>query len=167
MRARVRLAFIVAAALLAAGCYESKVPLASAPSGGIDPRLLGHWREGIEDPEGADDLLIIQFDDRHAYGEFLDSAGEEPGRFRLYTVTVGGVPLLNAQVIGGPDEKGSYSFFRFDFGADSSLSLRMVSDRLIKTPFKTSRELYDFVRRHLDDGKLYEDSVRFVRVGDS
>ncbi len=167
MKTGLHAAFVLAAAWLLAGCYESEVPLAAAPSGPLDARLFGQWK-GEGDDEAADRLLILKFDDRQGYAELRESQDQDPGRFRIYAVTVGGVAFLDVQEVpAGTGEHEKHIFFRYEFAGDGSLSFRMVSDRLIKTRLTSSRALYEFIRRHLNEEELYEEPTRFTRVAES
>jgi hypothetical protein len=57
--------------------------------------------------------------------------------------------------------QSTFLFFRFSVSDDAVLTLKMVSDDFLKTNFKTSYELYEFIRKNLNNEKLYEKPSRF------
>ncbi|NOY65635.1 MAG: serpin family protein [Nitrospirae bacterium] len=57
-------------------------------------------------------------------------------------------------------------FFRYSLSRDGILTLKIVSDDFIKTKFKTSKELYRFISKNVDNKKLYGKQVRYVKVSD-
>ena len=92
-------------------------------------------------------------------------------------VMVDGVPFINLQLIAVEelDKKGhirflkederTFFFFRYSLSKDDVLTLKMVSDDFVKTQFKSSKELYEFIKKNLKNEKLYE-TFRFIKTSD-
>ncbi len=151
-------------ALAVTGCYESRVPMASGSNAALDPRLLGSWVR-VTAGQGADSLLFLEFDSHQYYAAYRASGDPLPSHFRVYLVAVGEAPFLNAQDIGQREaKKRTYFFFRYELAGDSLLTLRMVSDRLLKPKPSTSKELTEFLRKNLTDPQLYEQPEKFRRL---
>jgi hypothetical protein len=152
------------AALAAAGCYESPVPLAPASEAVVDARLLGLWERLPGGGDGREDLLILRFNERELYAR-CQEAGDEPGHFRAWVASLDGVHFLNVQSLEEADpERRSFCFFMYEIGPDSVLALRMVSDRLFDEKPSDPAKLRRFMAKHLRDEALYESPDRFRRV---
>ncbi len=74
---------------------------------------------------------------------------------------VDGVQFINAQCIDDMKEvERTFIFFRYSVSEDAVLTLEMVNDSFVKTKFKTSDQLYEFIKKNINNEKLYEKPVR-------
>ena len=151
---------ILVIAFVLGSCYESKVPMASSKDSYIEPNLIGKWKKVVTaDDATPADMLVLNFNDKEYYVKYQDE--KDVTRYRAYIVTVKGVPFINAQFIER-DER-PFVFFRYSLSKDEVLTLRIISGDFIKTEFRSSKELYKFVKKHLHIEKLYGEPVRFKR----
>ena len=160
------------------GCYESKVPMASSVGSTIDLNLVGRWKTiATEDNSTPANMLVLKFNDDEYYVKYQE--GKDVIRYRAYLraylVMVDGVPFINVQPIAEEalDKRGhielpkederTFFFFRYSLSKDDMLTLKMVSDDFIKTKFKGSKELYEFIKKNLKNEKIYDEPLRFKR----
>jgi len=168
MRFLFKVSLVVLFFLLLAGCYDSEVPLAPVNEAVFDTKLIGRWKAvGLED-DAAAKMVIINFNDReyfikHKLWEKRDwSVRSEVYLCRAYTIMVDGAAFCNVQYISSNEkEKRPFMFFRYSFSKDGILTWRWVSNDLIKKKIKSSNELYKFIKKNMNNEKLYGKSLKF------
>jgi len=154
--------------LLLAGCYDSEVPLAPVNEAVFDAKLIGRWKAiGLEHGEAAK-MVVLNFNDReyfirHNLWEKRDwSVRSEVYLCRAYTIMVDGVAFCNVQYISSNEKhKRSFMFFKYSFSKDGILTWRWVSNDLIKKKIMSSKDLYKFIKKNMDNEKLYGKSLKF------
>jgi len=178
MKIYFKVCLVLAIAFALGGCYESKVPMASSEGSTLDPNLVGRWKAIVtEDDTTPAEMLILKFNDNEYYVRYQEE--EEVTRCRAYMVMVDGVPFINLQLIAVEelDKKGhirflkederTFLFFRYSLSKDDVLTLKMVSDDFVKTEFKSSKALYEFIKKNLKNEKLYVEPFRFIKTSDN
>jgi hypothetical protein len=155
-----RVFLVLAIASILCGCYESIVPMASSKHSYIEPDLIGKWKKIVTaDDATPADMLVLNFNDKEYYVKYQDE--KDVTRYRAYIVTVKGVPFINAQFIER-DER-PFVFFRYSLSKEGVLTLRIINGDFVKTKFRSSREFYKFIKKHLQLDELYGEPVRFKR----
>ena len=153
------------------GCYESKVPMAPAKDAVFDAKLIGRWKAIDLEDDVAAKIVILKFNDReyfvkHKVFEKRNlSVSADVYLCRAYTIMVDGVAFCNVQYISSHEkDKRPFMFFRYSFSKDGILTWRWISDDLIKTKIKTSEELYKFIKKNMNNKKLYGKSLKFKKL---
>ncbi|MBW2146936.1 MAG: hypothetical protein JRG73_14305 [Deltaproteobacteria bacterium] len=159
---------VLLVSFLLGACYESRVPMALSKDSTIDLNLIGKWKGILKLAETLDEVTaemqILKFNDNEYYVSY--NAGTngniDHSNLRAYTVMVDGVPFINVQCIDDMKEATrTFMFFKYSVSGDRVLTLELVSDDFVKTKFKTSDELYEFIKKNLNNEKIYEKPVRF------
>ncbi len=171
MRILFKATLVIAVLLIIAGCYESKVPMAPVKDAVFDAKLIGRWKAiGLKNNEVAK-IVILKFNDReyfvkHKVWEKKDwSVSAEVYLCRAYTIMVDGVAFCNVQYISSNEkDKRPFMFFKYSFSKDGILTWRLISNDLIKTKIKTSKELYEFIKKNMNNEKLYGKPLKFKKL---
>ena len=142
------------------GCpYESDVPLSKSSKAEIDQALLGAWKNTTEEEPFT--MIVEQFNEH----EFL-LLGMKDGKIerevmRAFVTVIKDERFLNVQEIEDtPDERGWF-FVHYTLSGDT-LTMRIVDDKLFTKPFTSSRALYSFVKKNLQNKDLYEDTPPMI-----
>jgi hypothetical protein len=170
MRSLFKVSLVLTIFLLLTGCYDSEVPMAPVEEAVFDSKLLGRWKAINLEDDAAAKMVILNFNDReyfikHRLWEKRDwSVRSEVYMCRAYTIMVDGVAFCNVQYISS-NEKGkrSFMFFRYSFSKDGILSWQWVSNDLIKKKIKSSKDLYTFIKKNMDNDKLYGKPLKFKK----
>jgi hypothetical protein len=152
----------------------SAVPLGEADDAGFDAALVGRWQEVDAEDDAPAELLLLKFDDNTYFGEFRDTENgpltlEDVVRCRVYVTYIDGVPFLNAQFIDPLEEDDRrYMFLTYRMTDEGDLVLTSLEDveGVDLEAFATTEELATFVQAHLNDDRLYGESVWFRRIAD-
>jgi len=171
MRFLLKFSMVLAILLSLGGCYDSEVPMASVKDAVFDAKLIGKWKAiGLKDGEAAK-MIILNFNDReylvkHKIWEKTDrSVRSEVYPCRAYTVMVDGASFCNVQYISSIEkDKRPFMFFRYSFSKDGILTWRWISNDLIKTKIKTSEALYKFIKKNMNNEKLYGKPLKFRKL---
>ena len=148
------------------GCpYESEVPLGKSSAAKIDQGLIGKWKNTAA---GEPFTMIIQQFNEHE----LLLLGMEDGKIhrevmRAFVTVIKDEQFLNVQEIEESyDERGWY-LVKYTISGDT-LTMRIVDDKLFTKPFTSSRALYSFVKKSLNNKDLYGDATPMIlqRVGE-
>ena len=168
MRFLIRFSLLLTLFLFLAGCYDSEVPMAPVKDAVFDAKLIGRWKAiGLED-DAAAKMVILNFNNReyfikHKLWEKRDwSIRSEVYLCRAYTIMVDGVAFCNVQYISSDEkEKRPFMFYRYSFSKDGILTWRWVSNDLIKKKIKSSKDLYTFIKKNMNNEKLYGKPLKF------
>lgn len=171
MRVYFKVCAVLAIAFSLGSCYESKVPMGVSRDSTIDENLIGKWKgkvkRAVTQDEVDAEMLILKFnDDEYYVGYKMGKEGYlDHFNIRAYTVIVDGVPFLNAQNIDDIEEdERTFTFFTYSISQDGVLTLKMVSDDFVRTDFKSSAELYEFIKTNLNNEELYERPIIFRKI---
>lgn len=165
--------FLLFTPLFLTGC-GSAVPLGAAEEAGFDRALVGRWQEVDAEDDVPAELLLLKFDAKTYFGEFRETEQgpltlEDVVRCRVYLTYIDGMPFLNAQFIDSLEEDDRrYLFLTYRITDEGDLVLTALEnvDGVDIEAFTSTEELAAFVRAHLNDDRLYGDSVRFRRMAD-
>ena len=125
MRTYTRFCLLLTFGFFLAGCYESKVPMASSDDSVIDESLVGQWKELSESAGISADMTVLKFNHNEYYARYGD--GKSIIHCRAYIVIVDGQAFINAQNIKDSDDnQRTFVFFRYSLADDGFLTLRMA-----------------------------------------
>ena len=161
-----RAAAVIAAALAAAGCYESDVPLDPAPTAEVDQAWLGTWRclpvEADADEEPA--TLMIRRGPERRYDIGWQESGKAPDRYEAFASTVGGAPLFNVQEVKATGERGKWVFLRPALLRPAVLHVQVVADDALKGVERSPSALRQAIERQLSSPQLTMDFAVCVKA---
>ena len=157
---------IVATALLVAGCFESKYPLANRPSTHrVDAKYLGDWTLEQLDQDGQTNTSKLFVRNLRGEEYFIEwVADQEDDRFRgvAYLTDVGGVTFANLLPLGDtaqPPDK--YTILRVDMDG-AKLKLQNLDPEFFKDkPFDSADALRKIVADNLHNEKMYRGEPLF------
>ena len=150
---------MIIAGMLLASCYESAFPLSSSEESRIDGRLLKSWVEKPQSPgEKPYRAAFFRFSEKEYFVTFSNDAGSA-AIARAFITRVGTVSILNLQGIGSekPADR-TFVFFRYSFGSDGSLEVRMMSSEspLLKDKrFSSQADFAAYITKHIQDERLF------------
>jgi hypothetical protein len=145
-----------------AGCpYESSVPLSNSCNSAIDSTLLGSWVD--PSAKGSDTIRIMRFNDHEYYVE-VHSKGQNGinsiSRGRAFVTAIKNQKILNFCELGEPDK---FVFLKYEIKGNL-MKTYSVSDKSIKKPLNSSRELFSYFTISSDKQGFYELPDSAVRV---
>jgi hypothetical protein len=151
------LGLVFVALVLTTGCpFESHVPLGSPGPGSLDPQLEGRW-VAVEAGAAVVEIDFLPFNGNEYYVE-LREKGNEPERYRAYTIRIGGEPFLNCNEVKGDLARPAFKFARYAVVRDGALALRFVGDKAVPEALgKDQKALVRFLAAHLE-GAFLDDS---------
>lgn len=167
MRSRLNIAWLLVLVVLAAGCYESPVPIAPPGSVAVDSSLLGRWEQVGPEAGLMPSHLGIEAEDAFLYSVRFCCADAptlpaDTAHLRAFVTLVDDVPFVNVQDASGVEP---YFFFRYALTPDSILTLWPVGGCVFDEPLLTSEALEHALRLHLDNERLYLDEpLQFKRL---
>jgi hypothetical protein len=148
--------------ILLSGCpYESSVPLSSPDKAEIDPVLIGTWIFTDKEKKKDYEIPFIAFND-HEYLIVL-SNDEETDYIRAFTTEIAGRRFLNYKKLHVDGSPEKYGFLRYEIQNDR-LYVHTVEDDLITKEFENPAQLYDHVKKHIADERLYSPFAVFRRA---
>lgn len=158
---------LLAVALLG-GCYESDVPLDSAPQIGTDAALVGTWRclPLDADAEEQPATVVVQSNGSREYGVTWREGDKDPERYRAYLSSVRVPRLLNVQWLKEGKTDKTWAFIRYSFLRSGVLYLQVVSEDALKNVEHTPAALRRAIERHEKQSSLYVDFCACVRARD-
>ena len=150
--------------LLLVGCkYE--YPLTRENNLPVDPTVLGLW---AEESKSEDQMMILKYSDTEYLVHY--PTGKEGLYFRCYPIKVGGIPCIQAQVIGtagGPpeeDEKHRFHVFSYQLTDGNKLEIKTLNTDLMDDDPKTTEDLMKTFLKHKEDRDLFTDPGKFRKI---
>jgi hypothetical protein len=164
MKRRIGFSAILILLAVTAGCpYTAKVSLGDPDRNSFDKRLVGTWL-GYDAGDVSDSTLIrvIPFNDAEYYVE-MDEQDEEPSRYRVFILTIGGQKFLQFNELAGGGAAPEYCFARYAFSENGDLSLRFVGEEIVpKTLATDPAALKAFMAAHLGDSALDDKDMKLI-----
>jgi hypothetical protein len=138
------------------GChYESKVPLDKNCRAEIDQALLGEWRSTEKGEPFT--MVIQQFNEHELLILGIEKGKVQPDVIRAFVTTIKDERFLNVQEIKDQPDKKGWWLVKYTISGDT-LTAWTVDDKLFTKPITSSRALYRFVKKNLDNKELYGDA---------
>jgi hypothetical protein len=127
-----RSALLLLFASLAAGCYQSALPLGPIERGTIDRALLGSW--SCVDPKDATNRAVVTSRplDEHRYDVEWREEPDHVTRYRAHATRIGKDVLLNVEEVGAPRTDQRFVFLRARPTAGGGLSIAVVQEDALK-----------------------------------
>ncbi len=143
------------------GFYASKIPIGKLSTAKIDYRLVATWEKDMgELPISESEFIeFVPFNDR----EYVVCTPEPGGvnLARAFIVKIGNLSFLNIQDLS--DSEKNYVFCRYEISEKGELILDFVTDTLFeKIKPRSSRKLNKFIKKNLNNPKLFDMEMRFV-----
>ena len=162
-----RLAAVVITAGLAAGCYESEVPLDPAPQAEFDAGLAGAWRclpvDGEPD-ELAATLTVARGQAARTFDATWDEPGSAPDRYEGFASHVDGVTYLNTRERRDGGALSAWFFVRHTLLRPNVLLIQVVDEPALAGAPKSAAGLREALRRRRDDPTLLTGGALCARV---
>jgi hypothetical protein len=137
----------------------------------FDAKLIGKWKQIDTKDDETSHMVILNFNDREYFVRFKLmekkdwSVSAEVYLCRAYTIMVDGVAFFNVQYISSNEkDKRPFMFFRYSISKDGILTWRWINNNLIKTKIKASKELYVFIKKNMNNEKLYGKPLKFKKL---
>jgi hypothetical protein len=142
------------------GCpYEAKVPLDRSCKAEIDTALLGEWRST---KKGESLQMTIQaFNDHELLILGTEKGKTECEGIRAFVTMVKDERFLNVQELKEQPDKRGWWLVKYTVSGDT-LTAWTVDDKLFTKLITSSRALYRFVKKNLDNEELYGDAPPMV-----
>ena len=157
---------VAAVALLLAGCFESKYPLASRPPAHrVDARFLGDWTLEQLDPDGhtnASKLVVRNLRGEEYLIEWVADVDEDRFRAVAYLTDVNGVTFANLLPLtdtAQPAEK--YTILRVDLDGGKLKLQNLEPEFFTGKPYDSSDALRKIVADNLHNEKMYKGEPLF------
>lgn len=157
----------VLAAALAAGCYESDVPLDPTPTLEVEEAWLGTWRclpfnaDADEDPV----TVSVQRGTERRYDITWFESGKAPEHYGAFASAVGDTRLLNVQQ-SKADGSGKWVFMRPTLLRPNVLQAQIVDADALQGTEKTAPAVRQAIERQLASPALTVDFCVCVRAKD-
>ena len=171
MRFLLKVSLVLTIFLFLTGCYDSEVPMAPVRDAVFDAKLIGKWKQIDTKDDETSHMGILNFNDREYFVRFKLmekkdwSVSAEFYLCRAYTIMVDGVAFFNVQYISSNEkDKRPFMFFRYSISKDGILTWRWINNNLIKTKIKASKELYVFIKKNMNNEKLYGKPLKFKKL---
>ena len=165
MRALSQIAALVLAAVAAAGCYESPVPLDAAAQVDLDPGVIGAWRclgSNSSSTDGPANLTVRRVQDR-MFAVTLQEGSLPPDRYEAHTSLVKGRPIVNLRDLSSTRGK-PWMFVRYSLLRPNVLQIQVVSADSLKGVEASAPALRKSIERLSGRASLYMDSCVCVRL---
>jgi len=157
-----KIAYLVVVILLC-GCAGSQVSLGPPGEVPVDNQLTGKWVQisGVTS-DSSISMTVYRFNDYEYLLEYVMNS--ETLLIRAFTTSIEGILFANVQCIGCDDDD-DYIFFRYFLSEEGILKVRPVRTEYYQDPlFKSSQDLFHFIKDHLEDDKIYENEAQFRRA---
>jgi len=157
----------VLAAALAAGCYESDVPLDPTPTLEVEEAWLGTWRclpfnaDADEDPV----TVSVKRGSERRYDITWLESGKAPEHYGAFASAVGDTRLLNVQE-SKADGSGKWVFMRPTLLRPNVLQAQIVDADALQGAEKTAPAVRRAIERQLASPALTVDFCVCVRAKD-
>ena len=138
------------------GCpYESKVPLSKSCKAEVDQALLGQWRST---EKGESFTMTIQpFNEHELLILGTEKGKTQPDAIRAFVTIIKDERFLNVQDVKDQPDKRGWWLVKYTISGDT-LTAWTVDDKLFTKPITSSRQLYRFVKKNLNNKELYGDA---------
>jgi hypothetical protein len=146
-------AVAVAAALAAAGCYEQEVGIDAAPQVRTDPRLLGTWRCGGQQPGENTFTITAAAATARTYTLTYEEKNEPTDHLEGFLSAVDRETFINVRKID-PSGPPRWNILRYAFRGADVVELQVVQDTLFKNTPGPARPT---LARELANPKLFDD----------
>ena len=166
LRSTARVLVFAAAALLVAGCFESKYPLASRPpTHRVEAKYLGDWTLEQLDQDGQTNTSKLFVRNLRGEEYFIEwVADQDDDRFRAvaYLTDVGGVTFANIlPVTDAAQSPDKYTILRVDMDG-AKLKLQNLDPEFFKEKAYDSPDaLRKIVADNLHNEKMYRGEPLF------
>jgi len=172
---QLHLLLIAGMAFFLTGCpYHSVHSAGPASKTGPDPAILGAWTScNPENSLECTRLSVYRFNENEYYAEtsgiqYEDNSNKvsiRTERYRVFRTGIGASPLFNIQPLDISTSVVSENYFaRIESQGQDELTVAFVSDGFVKSEFKSSRELGDYLKDNIDKSGLFEPFAAFRRV---
>ena len=153
MRSATRSALLSLFASLAAGCYQSALPLGPPGRGTIDRALVGSW--SCVDPKDATNRAVVTSRplDAHRYAIEWREEPDHVTRYRAYSTRVGKEVLLNVEELDSTRTDPRFVFLRARPVTGGGLSIAVVQEDALKG--RTGPAAIAEITRRVSDPTLY------------
>ena len=166
-----KIGLIAVAAVLVgtfSGCYESKVPMATSEKSTIEPKLVGAWIQVMDEKDDGEPMfLIVAKLNEREYVVSWAKQDDDATLTRAYSVKVGDVDIMNVQnIASGVDDERTYVFFKYKVSADGLLAVQILNgghDLLEDKEFATPAEFMTFMKKHVNEAKLFNEPITFKK----
>lgn len=154
------------------GCYESEIPLSKYPQSKVDERLLGSWTSITDGAEfDVKTYLIVQKFNENEYLIAWKEGGDDDSNIkRGFNTKFNNINIMNLQDIIDPEDgERTYTFSKYEINEKGHLVVGILSEdyaNLDKMKFKSSKELYNYVKKNISKNGLFEDSLEFELTDD-
>ena len=134
-------------ALFLTGCsYDS--PITAAPTRVVNEGLLGTWSTA----DGKSRLKIVRLDDR----SYIVLSGDD--LYRVYHSDFEGLPLVSVASL--ESKRPTYAYWSWELGADGTLILRNLNDKLIPDTTSGVSAVQALVRKYVNNPELLQKPLR-------
>lgn len=168
MRTRwTRLAVLLITTGVAAGCYESEVPLDPSPGVEVDAAIIGVWRclPFEADPsEAPATVTVARGPAPRTFTAVWEEPGDAPDRYEGYASTVGRVSYLNTRERKADGSLSAWFFTRPTLLRPNALLLQVVDEQAMTGVAKTAAALREALRARQDDPALLTDGALCARA---
>ncbi len=138
------------------GCpYESKVPLGKSCKAEVDQTLLGQWRSTEKGETFT--MVIQQFNEHELLLLGIERGKVQPDAIRAFVTTIKDERFLNVQDVKDQPEKRGWWLVKYTICGDT-LTAWTVDDKLFTKPITSSRQLYRFIKKNLNNKELFGDT---------
>jgi hypothetical protein len=153
IRAAIRSTLLLLVASLAAGCYQSTLPLGPPERGTIDRALVGSW--SCVDPKDATNRAVITSVpiDRHRYDIEWREEPDHLTHYRAFATRVGQEVLLNVEEVDPTRTDPRFVFLRARPVTGGGLSIALVQEDALKE--RTGPAAIAEITRRVSDPTLY------------
>lgn len=162
-----RLAALLITAGVAAGCYESDVPLDPAPGVEVDAAIFGVWRclPFEADPsEAPATVTVTRGTAPRTFTAVWEEPGDTPDRYEGHASTVGRINYLNTRERKADGSLSAWFFMRPTLLRPNALLLQVVDEKAMAGVAKTAAALRDALRAKQDDPALLTDGALCARA---
>lgn len=162
-----RLVALLIAAGLAAGCYESEVPLDPAPAVDVDAAIFGVWRclPFEADPsESPATVTVARGAAPRTFTALWEEPGDSPDRYEGFASTVGRVAYLNTRERKADGSLSAWFFMRPTLLRPNALLLQVVDDKAMSGVAATAAAIREALRRRQDEPALLTDGALCARA---
>jgi hypothetical protein len=164
----IKLASLFLVCIFLSGCYASQIPLSNYKDSTIDDRIINRWVLVTE--RGVDykiKLAVLRFNDNEYFICWKDTRINDTGYVttlaRGFTTEMGKINIMNVQFLSDTKKENEivpYFFFKYSFNEKGNLLINLLPEEFFKDEkFETSKQLYEFIERNIDNRDLFDDDA--------
>ncbi|MGH9385992.1 MAG: hypothetical protein ACRD2N_17070 [Vicinamibacterales bacterium] len=147
------------------GCYESLVPLDSAPQTDIDARVIGGWKRMFAEPDANRVFAMeVKPSGNRQYQATTMVAGGDLGRYQLYASTLKGEPLVNVRSLQAEPGEKPWVFLRYEFLKPNVLHVRAIREAALEGTQDSAAAMRKSLEQSKDDSEIFEDAFVCLRL---